>query len=145
MLFRSELELGADVFKLKSRVNDITGVAPERSDGTLGDPEWQGQGRIRYHNDSWGFSTNLNYVGKQLLSRFNRGPNPNDTREFDHFKAYVTVDASVWIETQDDFRMTLSVTNLTDRIGQKYNGFIIPASINDAFGRRYALTVAKKF
>ena len=43
------------------------------------------------------------------------------------------------------FRMTLSVTNLTDRIGQKYNGFIIPASINDAFGRRYALTVAKKF
>ena len=140
-----ELELGADVFKLKSRINDITGVAPERSDGILGDPEWQGQGRIRYHNKSGGFSTNVNYVGKQLFSRFNRGPNPNDTREFDHFKAYVTIDASIWFETPDDFRMTLSVTNLTDRIGQKYNGFIVPASINDAFGRRYALSVAKKF
>ena len=37
------------------------------------------------------------------------------------------------------------VTNLLDRIGQKYFGVIVPASINDSLGRRYALTVGKKF
>lgn len=139
------LELGGDVFVLTHRVNNITGIAPVRVDGTLGDPKYQGQGRVRFYTDSFGFSTNVNYVGKQLLSRTQRGPSPNDTREFDSFKAYATVDASIFFTTPDDFRFTLSVTNLLDRIGQNYFGFIIPASINDSLGRRFALTVGKKF
>ena len=139
------LEFGADVFLLTKRINDITGVAPARSDGIVGDPKWQGQARVRYIAKGFGLSTNLNYVGKQLISRFNRGANPNDTREFDHYKPYTTVDFSVYVETADKFRMTLSVTNLFDRIGQKYFGFYIPGAISDAFGRRLALTVGKKF
>lgn len=138
-------ELGADVFYLRKRLVDITGVAPLRSDGLLGDPKWQGQLRLRYFNDSWGMSTNVNYVGKQISAITQRGPNPNDTREFDHFKAYSTVDAALWLKAASDFRLTLSVTNLLNRVGQKYNGVIIPASINDSFGRRFSITAAKKF
>ena len=139
------LDIGADAFWLKNRIVDITGIAPSRSDGVLGDPEWQGQLRLRYFNDSFGVSTNFNYVGEQLSSRTNRGDNPNDTREFDHFDDYITIDAGIFFETENNFRLNLSVTNLTNRVGQSYYGFIIPASINDSLGRRYAITVAKKF
>jgi hypothetical protein len=35
------------------------------------------------------------------------------------------------------------VTNLFNRIGQTYFGYIIPLSINDPLGRRVAVSVAK--
>ena len=139
------LEIGIDVFHVKNRVIDITGVAPAASHGTVGDPIWQGQARVRYSNNTWGASTNLNYVGTQVVSRFNRGVSPNDTREFDHFEPYTTVDASIWFKTQDKFRFTVSATNLFDRIGQKYFGFYIPDAINDQFGRRFTVSVSKEF
>ncbi|WP_026091313.1 TonB-dependent receptor [Blastomonas sp. AAP53] len=144
-----QLGLGGDVFYVRRRINDITGVAPSRTDGTnatgTNDPEWQGQFRFRYTNNGFGFITNVNYTGELLTSRFNRGPSPNDTREFDQYKDFVTVDASVFVTTPDDFRLTLSVTNLTNRVGQEYFGVIIPASINDRFGRRFAVSVQKQF
>lgn len=139
------LELGVDVFYVMNRLNDITGVAPAESHGIVGDPIWQGQARIRYTDDRWGFSTNVNYVGEQLISRFNRGGSPNDTREFDHYDPYATVDASIWLKTKDQFQLTLSVTNLFDRIGQEYFGYYIPGAVSDAFGRRFTLTASKKF
>lgn len=142
---RGTFEMGADVFYLRNRIVDITGIAPLRSDGLVGDPKWQGQLRLRYFNDSWGMSTNINYVGQQLLAVTQRGGSPNDTREFDHYEPYATVDASIFIKAAANFRLTLAVTNVLNRIGQKYYGFYIPGSINDPFGRRFALTVAKKF
>lgn len=139
------LELGVDVFYVKSRLIDITGVAPAESHGIVGDPIWQGQGRIRYTTKEWGMSANINYVGEQLISRFNRGGSPNDTREFDHYDPYTTVDASIFFKTEDDFRLTLSVTNLFDRIGQEYFGYYIPGSVSDSFGRRFTISVSKEF
>ncbi len=138
-------EMGADVFYLRNRLSDITGIAPVQSEGLLGDPVWQGQMRLRYHNKQWGMSANLNYTGTQLSSYTNRGPNPNDTREFDHYNPYTTVDASMWFTTEDKFRFGLSVTNLTNRVGQPYYGFIVPASINDTLGRRFTVSVSKKY
>ncbi len=139
------LELGVDVFYVENRLVDITGVAPAESHGVVGDPVWQGQARVRYSTDDWGMSTNLNYVGTQLLSRFNRGLSPNDTREFDNYKPYTTVDMSIWLKTEDKFRFQITVTNLLDRIGQEYFGVFIPGSINDSFGRRFTLSVSKTF
>lgn len=139
------LELGGDLFYLRNRLVDTTGVAPTQSEGLLGDPKWQGQARIRYTNKLWGMSTNVNYVGGQAISYTNRGPNPNDTREFDHFQPYATFDSSVWIDPSENLRVTLSVTNLTNRIGQKYYGYYIPASINDALGRRITMSVRQRF
>lgn len=138
-------ELGGDLFYLRNRLVDITGIAPVQSEGLLGDPKWQGQMRLRYSNKSWGMSTNINYVGTQALSYTNRGGNPNDTREFDHYNPYVTVDASIWFDTADKFRLGLAVTNLTNRIGQEYFGFIIPGSINDSLGRRFTISARKRF
>lgn len=140
-----KFEAGADVFYVRRRVVDITGVAPARSDGIVGDPEWQGQLRLRYTHNGFGISTNINYTGEQLISRFNRGPSPNDTREFDEYNDFVTVDGSIFVTTEDKFRLTFSVTNITNRIGQNYFGFIVPGSINDPFGRRFAVSVRKLF
>ena len=142
---KGSFEIGGDLFYLRNRLVDITGIAPVQSEGTLGDPKWQGQVRMRYYNKVWGMSANVNYVGEQALSYTNRGPNPNDTREFDHYDAYATVDASIWIDPVDKLRLSLSVTNLTNRIGQSYYGFIVPGSINDSLGRRFAVSARVRY
>lgn len=135
-----EIAIAADVFHLRRRLIDVTGIAPARSDGLVGDPRWQGQVRLRYAVGHWALSTQVNYTGTQLLSRNNRGPAPNDAREFDHFHPFATVDASLRIHTGESARITLSVTNLFDRVGQRYRGEIVPVSINDKLGRRLALS-----
>lgn len=139
------LRLGGDMLFVKKRVNDITGVAPQRSDGIVGDPQFSGQARVVYSDQNWGFGTYVNYTGEQLISRFNRGPSPNDTREFDQYDDYVTVNANVFFRTDDNFRFNISVTNLFDRIGQSYYGFIIPGSIHDDIGRRFTVGLTKEF
>ena len=74
-----------------------------------------------------------------------RDESPNDTREFDRFAPYVTVDCSLYAEPAQGLRINLSVTNLLGRVGQSYFGAIIPATINDPLGRRFALTVSRKW
>jgi outer membrane receptor protein involved in Fe transport len=142
---KGTLDLGGDLLFLKHRLLDITGVAPLRSDGLLGDPSFQGQARIRYFQDDFGITTNVNYVGQQLAATTNRGPSPNDTREFDKYAPFVTIDSSIYFNTADKYRLTFAVTNLTNRVGQDYFGFIIPASINDTLGRRFTVSVSKRF
>lgn len=137
------LELAGELFHLRRRINDVTGVAPARSDGLVGDPRWRGRARLSYATEHWGAAAFVNYTGRQLLARTGRGAAPNDAREFDHFRAFATVDASLFAQTAERFRLTLAVTNLFDRAGQRYHGLIVPASINDALGRRLTLSVGK--
>jgi outer membrane receptor protein involved in Fe transport len=137
------LDIGGDLFQLRRRVLDITGVAPRRSDGIVGDPRWKAQLRLRYACEDWGIAAFANYTGRQLIARDNRGPSPNDTREFDHFRAFATLDGSVFLDAGNAFRLTLSVTNLFDRVGQRYHGYIVPTSVNDALGRRFAVSIGK--
>ncbi len=139
------LQIGADVFHLRRRVIDITGVAPDRTDGIVGDPRWQGQLRLRYASKSWNLRTHINYTGKQLFARDNRAPAPNDTREFNVFDAFVTVDTSLTINAQEGMNFTFSITNLFNRVGEKYYGFRQPLTINDALGRRFAVSISKDF
>lgn len=139
------IELAADVFHVRRRLNDVTGIAPERSDGLAGDPKWQAQFRLRYANRSWGFSGQVNYTGAQLLTRSPSGIQPNDAREFNQFARHATVDLSLFATTRDGFRLTVAVTNLFDRVGEEYHGVIVPASVNDALGRRIAVSVAKRW
>lgn len=142
---KGAVRIGADVFHLRRRLIDLTGVAPSRSDGVVGDPRWQGQLRLRYANAAWGLRAHVNYTGKQIVARDNRGPAPNDTREFDHFDAFATVDTSVFVNAGEDVRLIFSVTNLFDRIGQNYFGYIVPLSIDDALGRRFAVSLEKRW
>ncbi|WP_438727996.1 TonB-dependent receptor domain-containing protein [Parasphingorhabdus sp. DH2-15] len=121
---------------------DFTGVAPARSDGEVGDPQFEGLATLNYINDNYGFGTTIDYVGEQLISRFNRTP---DQRQFDQIEDYVTVDFNTFFRTEDNFTFNFTVRNLFDRQCQELNGFCIPASIDDVFGRRFSVSVTKEF
>lgn len=149
--FNGTLTIGGDWLYVRKRLNDITGVAPTRTDGILGDPEWSGQLRVRYEEEQWGINTTINYVGEQLTSRLNRSNCATgtacglDAREFDKFDDYVTVNASIFFEPVERLRLTFSVTNLFNRQGQEYFGVLIPASFNDLLGRRFAASARLRF
>ncbi len=143
------LSLGGDMLYVERRRVDITGVAPSDSQGILGDPQFQGQLRIRYVEDSFGFNTTVSYIGEQLFSRLNRdasipGGGP-DARELDKLDAYATVSAGIFFDPVDDFRFTLSVTNLFNRQGQEYFGELHPSSYNDLIGRRFQASARVRF
>lgn len=136
------IAMRGNLFVSLKRVNDITGVAPVRTDGTLGDPTFQGQYNIGYSNDDFGITSSFNYTGEQLFSRVSRGA---DIREIDKLDDFVTINPSVYVNAGDQFRVTFAVTNLLNRVGQKYYGIIIPASYSDLIGRRFAVSVSGKF
>jgi outer membrane receptor protein involved in Fe transport len=141
------LDIGGDMLYVKSRLNNITGVAPARSDGTIGDPEFSGQLRIRYTGQRWGINTTFNYTGEQLFSRFNRGPGPGsglDAREIDELDDFVTISGGLFFDPTEDFRLTLSVTNLLNRQGQEYFGALI-GNYNDLLGRRFSASARIRF
>jgi outer membrane receptor protein involved in Fe transport len=149
------LSFGGDMLYVRRRLNNITGVAPARTDGILGDPEFSGQLRIRYVEETFGINATINYVGEQLFSRFNRAPgvpgSGPDAREFDELNDFFTVSGGIFFDPTDDFRFSLSVTNLFDRKGQKYFGELIPASFaqtsfgGDQIGRRYQASARLRF
>lgn len=136
------IELGVDALYVRRRLVDITGVAPLRTDGTFGDPKWSGQANLRYLGEGWGFATSVNYVGKQLATRAAR---TLDLREFNSLKAFATVNQSLYFDVNKRMRMTFSVTNLFDRVGQSYFGVIAPASYTDLFGRRFSVTARVRY
>lgn len=130
---------------VQERIVSSTGVNIQRSDGTLNDPEFRGQLALLYSNDDFGFGSVINYTGEQLVSRFNRGPSPNDTREFDQYEDFVTVDFNVSFNAGEDFRLNLAVQNAFNRQGQGYFGILIPDATNDFIGRRFTAAVTKSF
>ena len=146
------LALRGSMTYVRERIVSSTGVNVQRTDADVGDPEFRGQLAAQYAVDNFGIGTVVNYYGEQLASRFNRGPSPNDTREFDEYEDFVTVDMNFFFEAEDDFRFNFNVTNLFDRQGQEYFGFLIPATNSpgnalgaDTFGRRYTVGVSKSF
>ncbi len=124
------------------RVNDITGIAPQRIDGTLGDPTFAGQLNLIYIGEGFGAQGSFNYTGEQLFSRVSRGA---DIREFDKLDDFITINPSIYIDVEKKFRFNMAVTNLLNRHGQKFNGYVIPASYSDLLGRRYSFNVQVKF
>lgn len=148
-------QIGGDLLYVKSRIVDITGVAPSRSDGiiAIADPEFSGQLRMRYVEDQWGINTTLNYVGEQLFARTNRTPGPGsgpDAREIDELDDFILVNGGLWFDPTPSFRLTFAVNNLFNRFGQRYFGEIIPASYTtaaggDLLGRRFSASARLRF
>jgi outer membrane receptor protein involved in Fe transport len=136
--------VAGDMLYVRRRLVDITGVAPSRSDGIVGDPEFSGQVRFRYVTPNYGATMTVTYTGEQLSSRLNREvgqPGQGfDAREIDKLKDYVVVSGGIFFDPTDDFRLTLSVTNLFNRQYQRYLGEPLPASYNDLIGRRFAVS-----
>lgn len=138
-------------FYVRRRINDITGVAPTRVDGTLGigDPTFQGQLNLRYVGEGFGFTMSGNYIGEQLVSRVSRGP---DIREVDKLDAFVLINPSLYVDIDPKFRFTFSITNLTNRLGQRYFNQILPLSQptsgalgGDPLGRRFSVSARARF
>lgn len=126
----------------RSRVVDITGVAPVRTDGTIGDPTFQGQINFRYKVGKFSIFSSFNYIGEQLFSRVSRGA---DIREIDKYDAYWIINPSIAVDVNKNFRLNFAVTNITDWQGQRYNGFVLPGSYTPDIGRRFAISVQAKF
>ncbi|WP_327754554.1 TonB-dependent receptor (plasmid) [Sphingobium sp. SJ10-10] len=147
-------DVSVDALYVRRRLVDITGVAPLRTDGTYGayaafgnnepqgDPKFSGQMVLRYVGKMVGSATTINYVGRQRATRAVSSP---DLFQFEHANAYATVNQSIWFDVQSRFRLTFSVTNLFNRIGQKYNDYYIPALLSDPLGRRFAASAQMKF
>ena len=61
----------------------------------------------------------------------------------------MTVSGGIFFDPADDFRLTLSVTNLFNRKGQRYFGELIPASFlnsgGDQIGRRFQASARVRF
>ena len=136
------VSLGTNMLFVRRRQVDITGIAPVRTDGTFGDPKFSAQVNGVYDNDYWGLSTSVNIVGRQIATRTGLSP---DLREFNTIDRYATVNGSLYLKVQDQFRLTLSVTNLFDRIGQQYFGFYPTTYISDSTGRRFTVGVRTDF
>ena len=135
-------EVGTDILYVRRRLVDITGIAPIRTDGIFGDPKFSFQSNIRYIGDVVGGSVSVNFVGQQIATRAAVGL---DLREFNQIDPYATINSSVFFNVQKKFRLTLSVTNLFDRIGQQYFGYYPTTLISDAIGRRYTAGVRANF
>ena len=135
-------EIGTDILYVRRRLIDITGVAPLRTDGIFGDPKFQFQSNVRYIGDVVGGSVSVNFIGQQQATR---AAESLDLREFNTIDSYATVNGSIFFNVQKRFRLTLSVTNLFDRIGQEYLGYYPTALINDAIGRRFTAGVRANF
>ena len=133
--------IDGNLLYVAKRINDITGVAPVRTDGTLGDPTFAGQVNLTYVGEGFGINGSFNYTGEQLFSRVSRGP---DIRQFDKLNDFVTINPSVYVDVQKKFRFNFAVTNLLNRHGQKFNGYVIPASYSDLIGRRFSVNVQVK-
>ena len=143
------LSFGGDMLYVRRRLVNSTGVAPSRSDGVIGDPEFSGQLRIRYVEETFGMNVNINYTGEQLFSRLNRTQGESgqgrDAREIDKLDDYVIVSPSIFFDPTEDFRLTLAVNNVFNRQGQRYFGELLPASFNDLIGRRYSVSARVRF
>lgn len=137
-----EFIVNGNMLYVAKRINDITGVAPVRTDGTIGDPTFAGQLNLLYVGNGFGLNGSFNYTGQQLFSRVSRGP---DIRQIDKLDDYVTINPSMYFDVQKRFRFNLAVTNLLNRRGQRVNGFLVPSSYSDLLGRRYSMSVALKF
>jgi outer membrane receptor protein involved in Fe transport len=135
-------EIGSDFLYVRRRLVDITGVAPLRTDGTFTDPKFAGQINLRYANEDFGITSSINIVGKQI---FTRAAKNTDLREFNTIDAYATVNGSIYFKVDKRFRLTLSVTNVFNRVGQLYFGAYPLALTNDLQGRRFAASVNTKF
>lgn len=126
-----------------NRLVDITGVAPARSDGEIGNPEFSAQLSMQYRTENFGIGTVINYFGEEIIDRDVSGPQPSDVQEFDTREAYVEVDLNLTFISDDDFRFNFVVSNLFDRNGQEEFGSLI--SVDDPFGRSYSVSITKEF
>ena len=128
------------LYTLKRDFNNL-GVTTTRSDGTFGDPQFSAQLNVRYFTDDYGALVSTNFTGAQRATRDDLGI---DIREFNNRDAFATFNTSVYFNVEENFRLTLAVTNLLDRQFQN-NYFGAANGFEDTLGRRYSVSARTRF
>lgn len=111
---------------LKEREQFTYITDPARSDrinGTLGDPEWQGQFSANLNFPKWDLGYDLRYVGKQTVfgwetqfSHQGRAPTNGDVIADPWYPAIFYHDLQVGYKVGEKYRFYIGVDNITDEL-----------------------------
>ncbi len=114
-----------------------------RSDGTFNRPKWEIQTSARYEKD--GFYVTGTWNHRTSTRIFSSGaPAGPEIVPFNRYPALNIFDAAVGVDVNEDFRVQLSATNLTDVTFGGNLGYLFQ-DYYDQIGRRYQATVIAKF
>lgn len=114
-----------------------------RSDGAFSRPKWEIQTSARYVKDGFYINGTWNYrAPTNILSQ--GAPAGTELFPSNRYPALNIFDAAVGVDVNEDMRLQLSVTNLTDvnyggNLGYLYQDYY------DQIGRRFQATVIAKF
>ena len=133
----------------ESAAGDFTDTV--ESAGTFQRPKWEVQGSVRY--EKGGFYTQATVNWSAATKIFSSGL-PATIENFPNIRipAYATVDLTVGADVNDNVRMQLAVTNLTDKNYAGDIGLATGAALNspnggfvDQIGRRFQFLTRVKF
>ena len=114
-----------------------------RSDGTFSRPKWEIQTSARYEKDGFYVTGTWNYRAPTKIF-VSGAPATPESFPFNRYPALNIFDAAIGVDVNEDFRLQLSATNLTDVTFGGNLGYIFQ-DYYDQIGRRYQATVIAKF
>lgn len=114
-----------------------------RSDGTFSRPKWEIQTSARYEKDGFYINGTWNYRAPTEV--FSQGaPAGPEIVPFNKYPSLNIFDAAVGVDVNEDLRLQLSVSNITDLNYGGNLGYLF-ADYYDQIGRRFQATVIAKF
>lgn len=114
-----------------------------RSDGTFSRPKWEIQTTARYEKDGFYVNGTWNYRAPTKI--FSQGaPAGPEIVPFNKYPALNIFDAAVGADVNEDLRLQLSVSNITDVNYGGNLGYLFQ-DYYDQIGRRFQATVIAKF
>lgn len=117
---------------------DITGVSPDPSAGEIGTSKRQHQFNVNWDGEKFGANVSLNYLSDAVFNLLNT----SETQDILSVGDYMLVNAGVGYRFNDNLKLRLAITNLTDA-----NPPFPTAGIGnyDILGRRYNMSFEWKF
>lgn len=114
-----------------------------RSDGTFSRPKWEIQTSARYEKDGFYINGTWNYRAPTKI--FSQGaPAGPEIVPFNRYPALNIFDAAIGVDVNEDLRLQLSATNITDVTFGGNLGYLFQ-DYYDQIGRRFQATAIAKF
>ena len=114
-----------------------------RSDGTFSRPKWEIQSSARFEKDGFYLSGTWNYRAPTKI--FSQGaPAGPEIVPFNRYPALNIFDAAIGVDVNEDLRLQLSATNITDVTFGGNLGYLFQ-DYYDQIGRRFQATAIAKF
>jgi outer membrane receptor protein involved in Fe transport len=131
------------LLKFESSASGDFALDGVRSDGTFSRPKWEIQTSARYEKDGFYINGTWNYRAPTEV--FSQGaPAGPEIVPFNKYPSLNIFDAAVGLDVNEDLRLQLSVSNITDLNYGGNLGYLF-ADYYDQIGRRFQATVIAKF